>query len=173
MEVAFQLVGTPVVPLNVTVLVPCGEPKFVPLIVTAVPTTPALGARLLMLGSEDETVKRTLLLFPPPTETSRSPVEAPAGTATVIDVSVELMGLANSSGLKTTWGDWVPPAVKLLPVITTVAPTGPEVADKLVMTGGGVTVKLLVLLAFPLTVTTTLPDVAPAGTWICKLYIRA
>jgi len=50
-----------------------------------------------------------------------------------------------------------------------VPPTGPEVGDKLVMTGGGVTVKLLVLLALPLTVTTTLPDVAPAGTWTCKL----
>lgn len=102
MEVAFQLVGIPVVPLNVTVLMPCDEPKFVPWIVTPVPTTPALGARLLMLGSEDVTVKRTLLLFPPPTETRRSPVEAPAGTATVSDVSLELMGLANSSGLKTT-----------------------------------------------------------------------
>jgi hypothetical protein len=50
MEVAFQLVGTPVVPLNETVLVPCGEPKFVPVIVTVVPTTPALGVTLLMLA---------------------------------------------------------------------------------------------------------------------------
>ncbi|MGB2636896.1 MAG: hypothetical protein WAM58_23415 [Candidatus Acidiferrum sp.] len=94
MEVALQLVGVPVVPLNVTVLVPCDVPKFVPVIVTEVPTTPAPGVRLLMLGSEDVTVKRTLLLFPPPTETRRSPVAAPAGTATVIDVSVELIGLA-------------------------------------------------------------------------------
>ena len=83
-------------------LVPCDEPKLVPVIVTAVPTMPAPGARLLMLGSEDVTVKRTLLLFPPPTETRRSPVAAPAGTATVIDVAVELVGLAKSSGLKTT-----------------------------------------------------------------------
>jgi hypothetical protein len=59
--------------------------------------------------------------------------------------------------------------VKLLPVTVTVAPTGPEVGDKPVMAGDGVTVKLLVLLPFPLTVTTTLPDVAPAGTWTCRL----
>jgi hypothetical protein len=96
--VALQLVGLAVVPLNVTVLVPCDEPKLVPVIVTAVPTTPPPGARLLMLGSEDVTVKRTLLLFPPPTATRRSPVAAPAGIATVIDVSVELVGLAKSSG---------------------------------------------------------------------------
>ena len=58
----------------------------------------------------------------------------------------------------------MPPAVKLLPVIAMVAPTGPEVGNEPVMTGGGMTVKFLVLLAFPLTVTTTLPDVVPAGT---------
>jgi hypothetical protein len=40
MLVALQLVGVPAVPLNVTVLVPCVVPKFVPVIVTAVPTAP-------------------------------------------------------------------------------------------------------------------------------------
>ena len=59
--------------------------------------------------------------------------------------------------------------MKLLPVIVNVAATAPEVDDNPVMTGEGVTVKLLVLLAFPLTVTTTLPVVAPAGTCTCKL----
>ncbi|MGB2636897.1 MAG: hypothetical protein WAM58_23420 [Candidatus Acidiferrum sp.] len=58
----------------------------------------------------------------------------------------------------------MPPAVKLLPVIVIVAPTAPEVGDKPVMVGDGVTVKLSALLAFPLTVTTTLPELAPAGT---------
>lgn len=93
-EVALQLVGVPVFPLKLTVLVPCDEPKLVPVIVTAVPTTPPPGDSVLMLGSEEVTVKSNPLLFPPPTETTRSPVVAPAGTATVIDVSVELMGLA-------------------------------------------------------------------------------
>jgi hypothetical protein len=41
MLVALQLVGVPAaVPLNVTVLVPCVIPKFVPVIVTGVPTAP-------------------------------------------------------------------------------------------------------------------------------------
>jgi hypothetical protein len=40
MLVALQLVGVPAVPLNVTVLVLCVVPKFVPVIVTAVPIAP-------------------------------------------------------------------------------------------------------------------------------------
>ena len=51
MLVALQLVGVPAVPLNVTVLVPCVAPKFVPVIVTDVPTGPDVGLRLVMLGA--------------------------------------------------------------------------------------------------------------------------
>ena len=40
MLVALQLVTAAGVPLKVTVLVPCADPKFVPVIVTAVPTGP-------------------------------------------------------------------------------------------------------------------------------------
>src|SRR5271169_3150395 len=50
MLVALQLVGVAAVPLNVTVLVPCVAPKLVPVIVTAVPTIPDVGARLVMVG---------------------------------------------------------------------------------------------------------------------------
>jgi hypothetical protein len=35
-----QLVGVAVCPLNVTVLAPCAEPKFAPVIVTEVPAGP-------------------------------------------------------------------------------------------------------------------------------------
>ena len=45
-----QLVGAASVPLNVTVLVPCAVPKFVPPIVTEVPAPPDVGDRLVMLG---------------------------------------------------------------------------------------------------------------------------
>ena len=45
MLVALQLVGVATVPLNVTVLVPCVAPKFVPVIVTEVPTSPEVGLR--------------------------------------------------------------------------------------------------------------------------------
>jgi hypothetical protein len=51
MVVAFQLLAVPAdVPLNVTVLVPCGLPKFVPVIVTEAPTCPDVGFRLVMFG---------------------------------------------------------------------------------------------------------------------------
>jgi hypothetical protein len=50
MVVAFQLVGVASVPLNVTVLSPCVEPKFVPVIVMVVPTGPELGDKVVMLG---------------------------------------------------------------------------------------------------------------------------
>jgi hypothetical protein len=48
---ALQLVGTAEMPLNFTVLEPCVAPKFVPLIVTEVPTNPDIGFRLVMLGA--------------------------------------------------------------------------------------------------------------------------
>ena len=47
MLAALQLVGVAAVPLNVTVLVPCVAPKFAPAIVTAVPTAPDDGVRLV------------------------------------------------------------------------------------------------------------------------------
>ena len=51
MLVADQLVGVAAVPLNVTVLVPCVAPKFVPVIVTDVPTGPLVGDRLVSVGA--------------------------------------------------------------------------------------------------------------------------
>src|SRR5215467_13424760 len=48
--VALQLVGVTVVPLKVTVLVPCVAPKLEPLIVTEVPTGPEVGERLAIAG---------------------------------------------------------------------------------------------------------------------------
>jgi hypothetical protein len=50
MLVELQLVGVAAVPLNVTVLAPCVEPKFVPLIVKGVPTGPEAWDRLVMVG---------------------------------------------------------------------------------------------------------------------------
>jgi hypothetical protein len=50
MLVEFQLVGLAKVPLNVTVLVRCLDPKLKPAIVTEAPTAPDVGLRLLMCG---------------------------------------------------------------------------------------------------------------------------
>jgi hypothetical protein len=50
MLVALQLVTVAAVPLNVTVPVPWEDPKFAPVIVTAVPTTPDVVDRLVIAG---------------------------------------------------------------------------------------------------------------------------
>ena len=51
MVVEVQLVGVPVIVLNVTALDPWLAPKFVPVIVTEVPNGPEEGLMLLMLGA--------------------------------------------------------------------------------------------------------------------------
>ena len=61
------------------VLVPLVAPKFVPVIVTDVPTGPLVGTRLVTLGGTVTTVKTTPLLATPPTVTTTFPVVAPAG----------------------------------------------------------------------------------------------
>jgi hypothetical protein len=55
-------------------------------------------------------------------------------------------------------------AVKLFPEIVTDEPAAPEAGDKLVIDGAGTTVNETPLLAFALTVTTTVPVLAPVGT---------
>jgi hypothetical protein len=62
MLVALQLVGVPVVPLNFTVLVLCVAPKFVPVIVTGVPTAPDVTLRLVIVGAGIVTVNVIPLL---------------------------------------------------------------------------------------------------------------
>src|SRR5579859_1104765 len=82
MRVSLQFVGFAEIPLNVTVLVPCGEPKPVPEICTEVPTGPLFGFNGdVMLG---RTVKFTLLLATPFAITTTGPVPAPTGTVVVI-----------------------------------------------------------------------------------------
>jgi hypothetical protein len=89
MVVEVQFVGVVPVPLKVTVLFPWLPPKFAPEIVTEVPTTPAVGFKVLMLGGM-VTVKSTPLLCTPPTVTMTLPVMAPTGTGTVMLVSLQL-----------------------------------------------------------------------------------
>jgi hypothetical protein len=50
MLVALQVVTVAAVPLNVIVLVPCEDPKFVPVIVTGVPAGPEVVDRLVIEG---------------------------------------------------------------------------------------------------------------------------
>src|SRR5208337_4847627 len=168
MLVALQLVAVPaLVPLKVTVLVPWLAPKLVPVIVTDVLTGPEVGDKLVMLGAT-VTVKLTPVLAKPPTVTTTLPVVAPVGTATTMLVALQLVAVPALVPLKVTvLVPWLAP--KLVPVIVTDVLTGPDVGDKLVMLGATVTVKLRPALARPPTVTTTLPVVAPVGTFTTML----
>jgi len=95
MLVALQLVGVAVVVPNFTVLDPCVTPKFVPVIVTEVPTAPEVGLRLVMVGAEAVvTVKAMPLLATPPTVTTTFPVVAPVGTGAMMLVALQLVGVA-------------------------------------------------------------------------------
>lgn len=72
--VALQLVGAAIVPLKVTVLVPCVSPKFMPVMVTGVATAPLVGLRLVMLGPNGVVTLATLeyALKLPAASTARS-----------------------------------------------------------------------------------------------------
>ena len=65
-------------PLNATALAPV---KFVPVIVTLVPTGPLAGVKLVIVGALALTVKLAeLVAVPPGVVTVTGPVVAPAGT---------------------------------------------------------------------------------------------
>ena len=157
-EVSLQLLGDPLTPLKATVEVPRVAPKFAPVTLTVVPTGPEVGFKEPMIGSVP-TVKETPLLACPPTVTTTGPVVAPAGAVTVIDVSLQLVGVAVTP-LKVTV-DVPCVAPKLLPLISTVAPSRPEIGlNRLI---AGLTVKGTPLLATLSTVTTTGPVATPVG----------
>ena len=156
-DVSLQLVAIAAVPLKLTVLVPCEAPKLVPLTSTNVPSGPESGLNEPIAGV---TVNSTPPLVSPPTVTTTSPVVAPAGTATVIEVSLQLVAVADVP-LKLTV--LVPcEAPKLVPLISIDVPSGPE--SGLNEPIAGVSVNSTPSLASPPTVTTTSPVVAPAGT---------
>jgi len=108
------------------------------------------------------TVKLTPLLGTPASVTITLPVVAPAGTGTTMLEALQLVGVAEVPLKVTVLVPWDAP--KLAPPIVTEVPTGPKFGVKLVMLGGGVTVKSTPLLGTPPTFTRTLPVVAPDGT---------
>src|SRR5579884_2838087 len=68
------------------------DPKLAPLTVNDVPAGPTVGEIELMLGAG--TVNAAVLLLTPPTATTTFPVSAPAGTGTLILVSLHELGVA-------------------------------------------------------------------------------
>jgi hypothetical protein len=142
------------VPLNFTV--PCVVPKFVPAIVTVAPTAPEVGVRLVIVGVA-RTVNEGPVIDTPLTVTTTVPVVAPVGTVVTIDVLLQVL-IDAEVPLNLTVPFVVP---KFVPVIVTVAPTAPEVGERLVIAR---TVNDGPVIDTPLTVTTTVPVVAPVGT---------
>jgi hypothetical protein len=169
MLVWLQLATVAAVPLNVTVLLPWVEPKFVPVIATAVPAGPAFGDRAVTVGA---TVKFMPLLATPPTVTTTLPVVAPVGTVVAMLVVLQLVTVAAVPLNATVLLPWLDP--KFAPDIVTAAPIAPDVGFRPVIVGVGnevVIVKPRPLLATPPTVTTTLPVVAPVGTFVAMLVV--
>jgi hypothetical protein len=147
------------VPLNVTDVAPV---KFVPLIVTFVPSGPLAGVKPEIVGPLVATVKLfALVAVPAEVVTLSGPVVALVGTVAWIAVADVTVKLA-AAPLNVT--DVAP--VKFVPLIVTVAPTAPLVGLKLVIVGGlATTVNALALVAVPPgVVTLSGPVVAPAGT---------
>jgi hypothetical protein len=161
-----MLAGAAGVPLNVTVFEPCDEPKFVPVIVTGVLTGPEEGFRLLMLGGGDVTAKVRLLLGTP--ETVTTTVALPTAIAvTITEILVGVQMLAGAVGVPLNVTVFEPcEEPKFVPVMITGVVTGPDDGFRFEMVGGGgVTVKFVLLLGTPPTVTTTVAlPVAIAGT---------
>ncbi len=143
--------------LKVTEVAPV---KFVPLIVTLVPTDPLVGERPVMVGGLTTVNALELVAVPPAVVTLIGPVVVPADTVARIDVAEVTVKLALTE-LKVTE---VAP-LKFVPLMVTLVPTGPLVGAKLVIVGGSTTVNALLLLAVPPAAVTLIgPVVAPAGT---------
>jgi len=151
-----------VVPLNLTRVAPV---KLVPVIVTVVPTGPLVGLNPLIVGVLSViTVKFEVnIAVPPGPVTEIGPVVVPASTVAVMEVAELTVNVA-AVPLNLTA---VTP-VRLLPVIATTVPTGPEAGVKEARLGAGViavTVNEPELLTDPPGVATAiLPVVAPVGT---------
>jgi hypothetical protein len=95
MEPAFQLAGVTVTPLNVRMLDPWVDPKLTPVIVIGLPIAADAGDKPLMTGpAATENQSQVDML---PTLTATRPVVAPIGTATVIDESPQLIGVATAA----------------------------------------------------------------------------
>jgi hypothetical protein len=96
------------------------------------------------------------------------PEVAPTGTEVVILVKLHVVTVAGVPLNATVLLAGV--ASKFVPVIVTAVPIPPDTGVNDEMTGGGITVKLVALVAvWAFTVTVSVPEVAPAGTEVVML----
>jgi hypothetical protein len=145
-----------VVPLNRTDVTPV---KLVPKIAMDVPTPPAFGDRLLILGVTEN--EAALVTVPADVVTEILPLVAPAGTVALILVALATVNTAPVPLNLTELALENP-----IPSIATAVPTLPLFGEKPVMVRPApVTVKLMGLVPVPAGVVTVIrPEVAPAGT---------
>jgi hypothetical protein len=114
--------------LNVTAVAPV---RFVPVIVTEVPTAPLAGLKLLIVGVGTETVKLALeVALPFGVVTVTLPVVAPVGTVVVICVA-----LATVKDAEVPLNASAVAPVRFVPVMVTAAPTAPLAGVKLLIVG--------------------------------------
>jgi hypothetical protein len=164
-EVADHAVGVQVTPWNVTVLVLCVEPKFMPVIVIGVPVIACTGVTWEITGETPEgvTVNVTPLEAIEDTVTTTFPVVAPTGTLQIREVAVHVPQVPAEVPLNVAVEPpWVEP--KPLPVIVTAVPTRPTFGDRPVIITVACTVNVTPFEAPVVVVKTTGPVVAPEGT---------
>lgn len=142
--------------------------KFVPVIVTTVPTAPVPGVNEVMVGAggqvTSKSVEPVILLQAIVTVIGTKPT-GPVGTVAVIVVGVLAVTTALYPPKSTMLSLGV--ALKFVPDIVTMVPGVPVMGEKEVIVGVGphVTVKSLGLVAVPPAVDTLIfPVKAPAGT---------
>jgi len=133
-EVSVVTVKLALTPLNATAVAPV---KFVPSIVTLVPTGALVGARPVIVGVPSTVNAMLLYAVPPGPVTLSPPVTAPAGTTAWICVSEVTAKLALTPLYVDPVNVTAVTPVKLVPLIVTLVPTCPFVGAKLVIVGGG------------------------------------
>jgi hypothetical protein len=160
-----------VLPPNITLVAPV---KFVPVIVTCVPTGPLGGVKLVIVGAGITVKLVPLVAKPPGVVTVIGPEVAPIGTVAVIFMPVNLNDVLVPLNVTEV------ALLKFAPLIVTEVPTLPLAGVKPVIVGGrfATTVKFVELIAVPPpVVTATGPVVAPEGTvaaiWVSELTVKA
>jgi hypothetical protein len=147
------------VPLNRTIFSVGVVLKFVPVIVTVVPSAPLPGVKLEIVGVATTLKLIELVMVTPLVVTAIGPSAAPEGTEVVMLVAFENATVALMP-LKVTVGE----GLKFVPVIITIALGAPLLGLKSAIVGVGRTVNDGPVIVTPFNVSVTGPDVAPEGT---------
>ena len=147
--------------MNETLDEPWVEPKYLPFMVTVVPTVPDVGESELIRGGS--TVKVIPLDAPAVvvTATATAPAERPVGTVhlrVVSDQEVQVAGVPLNATLDEPWVE-----AKYLPFMVTAVPTVPDVGESELIRGGS-TAKFFPFDGPTVVVTATGPVLAPSGT---------